>query len=46
MTIENGFAGKGGVVDILKLVALFTVWFLATIAVLCVMEVGGLAARA
>lgn len=46
MTLEGGFApvkrgDAGGVLGVLTLVALFTVWFLATVAVLCVMEVRG-----
>lgn len=39
MTIERAFTDKYSVLKVVILVAAFTVWLMATIAVLCIMEV-------
>jgi V-type H+-transporting ATPase subunit a len=39
MTIENAFLYEGtGIVHVFYLVAMFAMWFVLTLAILCVME--------
>lgn len=39
MTIENAFLYEGtGIIHVIFLVAMFAMWFVLTLAILCVME--------